>query len=590
MPSLRGRKQRAKSKLSMKDALADIGNAHIDIKPKKSWSLRDFIWEYPLYISSAFVKLIPLSYIVLFVGVAVLMLFVLQSKSFVTVVRGSGEKETFREGAVGAFSSFNPLFSTNNYVDRSIQSLVFEKFVDIDKDGNPIPSIAVSWKISSDNLRYEFTIADDKVWHDGTSLTVDDVLFTFKTAIELADDYDTIGTSIREIKIEKVDERTVAFILPEVNPVFFYAISVYIVPEARFRNVELNQILFNAFTKYPMGSGKYEVVRTDDNAVYLKDNVHDGYEPAIKNLVFKVYPDVKSLEMAFRVGSLDAIGGWDNELFTFVNEYKGLNEYEKADEYRRRLVFFNIRKDSLKEKAMRQALTYLFDKDTLLKEFGAKVLPIGGPIPKDSWAYNSSIDYYSYNFEKATELLKGLGYVKNDESGYFESSTGEILSFTLSYFDSLTNERLIPLIVENYKRNGIVLKVEKLNYVQLTQEIIATRDFELLLYEIETTIDPDQYNLWHSLKGNYPDWNLSGYSYERVDILLEDGRKTLDQSVRKQKYNLFQKYLMADCPAMFIYSPVFTYYVKDGWSGIDMSDISYSYERFSNIEQWKYIK
>ena len=93
MPSLKGKKQRAKSKLSMKDALADIGNVHVDMRSKKSWSLRDFIWEYPLYVSSAFVKLIPLSYIVLFVGVAVLMLFILQSKSFVRVVRGSGEKD-----------------------------------------------------------------------------------------------------------------------------------------------------------------------------------------------------------------------------------------------------------------------------------------------------------------------------------------------------------------------------------------------------------------------------------------------------------------------------------------------------------------
>ena len=42
MPSLKGKKQRAKSKLSMKDALADIGNVHVDMRSKKSWSLRDF--------------------------------------------------------------------------------------------------------------------------------------------------------------------------------------------------------------------------------------------------------------------------------------------------------------------------------------------------------------------------------------------------------------------------------------------------------------------------------------------------------------------------------------------------------------------
>lgn len=588
MPSLKGRKQRAKSKLSMKDALVDMGGARVDVRRKKSWSLREFIWEYPLRVSTIFVKLIPLSYIILFAIIAVLMLFVLQSSSFVTAVRGSAYKDTFREGVVGAFSSFNPIFSTNNYVDRSIHSLVFDKFVNIDKDGKPTPSIAVDWNVSKDNLRYEFTITKEKFWHDGTPLTVDDVLFTFNTAIKLASDYDTVGASIKEVKIEKLDDYRLAFILKEVNPVFFYAISVYIVPESRFRGVELNQIPFNSFTKYPIGTGKYEVVRTDDNAVFLSDSKHDSYYPDIKDIVFKVYPDIKSLEMAFRVGSLDAIGGWDKGLFDFVNEYKGLNIYEKSDDYRRRLIFFNIRKDSLKAKEMRRALSYLLDKESVLNGFGANVLPINGPIPKDSWAYNKDIEYYSYNPEKATGLLKGLGYVKNSDSGFFETSNGEILSFTLSYFDSLSNDRLIPLIVENYKRNGVIIKAEKLNYVQLTQEIIATRDFELLLYEVETTVDPDQYNLWHSLKGNYPDWNLSGYSYERVDILLEDGRKTLNSSVRKQKYNLFQKYLIADCPAIFFYSPVFTYYVKDEWSGLDMGDINYSYERFRNIDKWQY--
>ena len=90
------------------------------------------------------------------------------------------------------------------------------------------------------------------------------------------------------------------------------------------------------------------------------------------------------------------------------------------------------------------------------------------------------------------------------------------------------------------KEEGVVLKLEKLNYNQITQEIIATRDFEVLLYEVETTIDPDQYNLWHSLKSNYPDLNISGYSYERVDILLEDARKTKDRTLRKRSMIRFR--------------------------------------------------
>jgi peptide/nickel transport system substrate-binding protein len=137
------------------------------------------------------------------------------------------------------------------------------------------------------------------------------------------------------------------------------------------------------------------------------------------------------------------------------------------------------------------------------------------------------------------------------------------------------------------KEEGIILKTEKLTYNQITQEIIATRDFDILLYEIETTIDPDQYNLWHSLKSSHPDLNISGYSYERVDILLEDARKSLDRSTRKEKYDLFQRYLMADAPAVFLYNPTFFYFVKDSVEGIDLSNINFSYQRFHNIQDWK---
>ncbi|HNW33027.1 MAG TPA: hypothetical protein PLN39_01355, partial [Candidatus Dojkabacteria bacterium] len=149
-----------------------------------------------------------------------------------------------------------------------------------------------------------------------------------------------------------------------------------------------------------------------------------------------------------------------------------------------------------------------------------------------------------------------------------------------------SNNRLVKLIVDYYKKEGIFIKLEELDYERITQELIATRNFELLLYEIETSVDPDQYNLWHSLKINYPDLNLSGYEYDRVDILLEEGRQSLDRAVRKQKYLQFQKYLVADSPAIFLYNPLFEYYVRENLEGIDFSNISHSYERFHNIEDW----
>lgn len=584
-------KKESTENISMKEALTDVQKGKVKKGGgKKKIDIRDFWWRYPSFVFKLFKKSIPFSYIILFLAVGVAFASLLQSDVVARILEDSKAKETFTEGSVGAISTFNPLFVSVNYVDKAVQELVFDRFIYINSEDEPTPGVAKEWKSSEDNLSYEFKIRDDIYWHDGTKLTVDDVLFTFNTAKILAQDYgfDSVGISLVGVEIEKKGENTLLFTLDEPNPTFFEAISLFIVPKSRLADERIDELPFNMFARYPLGSGRYKVTRTEQNAVYLTQNEYDDYESDIKNIVFKVFPDQKSLEMSFRIGALDAVGGWDYELLSFTQEYNNLQEFKKVENYRTKLMFFNTRKEAFEGKDVRIGLSYIIDREKLMEKSN-----IGGSVRRtlfseDSWVYNSNIEYYSYDPEKAAEYFKSLGFEKNEDSGYFESEGEKILSFTLSYFDSVTNERLVTILREMLKEEGIILKSEKLSYNQITQEIIATRDFDILLYEIETTIDPDQYNLWHSLKSSYPDLNISGYSYERVDILLEDARKLLDRETRKQKYDLFQKYLMADAPVVFLYNPTFFYFVKDSVEGVDLSNISFSYQRFDDIQNWKF--
>lgn len=573
----------------MRSVLEDIGVDIEEVQEKRErLSLRDVVWNYPLYFSKLFKLFVPFSYIVVFLICGVLLSLFLQSEIFAKLFDNEGKKNIYTEGSVGAISSFNPLFLSNNYVDKAVEELVFERFVNIDKKGNPLPEIAVKWNVSNDRLTYDFEIASDIYWQTGEKLTVDDVIYTFETAISLHKDYgyDSVGAALSGLKIERTGEYSLKFVLSEVTPSFWEAISISIVPKMRLEAVDLEQMPFDMFAKYPIGSGKYKVTRTEQNAVFLQDNEYDKYFPTIKEIVLKIYPDKESLETAFRIGALDGLGGWDQELFTFLGEYSNVTKYVKREDFRVKNIFFNMRKEFLKRKELREAVTHLLDKEKLLAESGVGGYSLQGPYSENSWAFTEKYPAYKYDPAKAASLLKLVGYVKNPESGYYESKNQEILTLTLSYFESSTNERLVSLLVDLFEKEGIILKTEKLNYNQITQEIIATRDFELLLYEVEVTVDPDQYNLWHSLKSNYPDLNLSGYAYERVDILLEDGRKSFKQELRKEKYELFQKYLLADAPAIFLYNPSFVYFVKSDMVGLDIENIKYSYERFHNIHQW----
>jgi peptide/nickel transport system substrate-binding protein len=148
------------------------------------------------------------------------------------------------------------------------------------------------------------------------------------------------------------------------------------------------------------------------------------------------------------------------------------------------------------------------------------------------------------------------------------------------------NNRLVDAIIKAMDNEGIVIKPNNQSFNEISQQTIVTRDFEILLYEIETLVDPDQYNLWHSSKVNDPFLNLSGYQYERVDILLEDARKTTNEATRKTKYFQFQKYIMADAPVVFLYHPSYLFYFDSKLTGIDMTNINFSYDRYWNIEDW----
>ena len=557
-------------------------------KDTKSHSIRDFFWNYPDNISK-FIKLTtPLSTIILFSLIGLGLFTFLRSSILAQRITPKGNNY-YVEGRVGAISTFNPLFSNQNDIDKAIQELVFEKFIYIDSKENILPGIATQWSVSDDGKIYTFDISLDHIWSDGEVLTIDDVLFTFETAIALSVDqgYDTVASGLVDVDIEVVDKDTIKFTLPQTNAIFPELVSIYIVPEHILENISLRNMPFDIFSRNPIGSGPYKIYRSEPNIVYLQSSEYFKYESQISNLVFRVYSDISSLESAFRNGLLDAVVVSDNDSASFVNEYSSYNSNRLDLPYRERLLFFNLRKEKFQSESLRKGINYLINKEKLLEESGISGDILHGPIYEGSWAYSSSVDYPKYNQEKALKVLKDAGYTKNESNGYFETEDGKLLTFTISYLNNENNQRLLDTLSSLLADEGIIVNLEPLTYSQLTQEILATRNFEVLMYEIELTVDPDQYNLWHSLQKEYPNLNLSGYEYSRVDILLEEGRRNIDRKERKEDYGLFQKYLIQEMPVVFLYRPSYLYVVRDNISGIDIENIVRLEDVYRNIYEWE---
>jgi peptide/nickel transport system substrate-binding protein len=570
------------------DAVAPRSNGKKKIREKGETPIRDFFWNYPDALGKLVKLTSPLSTILLFALIGFGLFSFLRSDTFAERV-SSRETNYYVEGRVGAISTFNPLFSNQNDVDKAIQELVFEKFVYIDANGEILPGIAKSWKVTNDGKIYEFDIALDHIWSDGEPLTIDDVYFTFDTAIKLYSDqgYDTVASGLVEVDIKVVDDDTIKFTLPETNAIFPELASVYIVPEHILGEVSLQEMPFDRFSRNPVGSGPYRIYRSEPNIVYLQSSEHFKPEAEISNIIVRIYSEMEKLESAFRNGLLDAALLPNNNDSDFIQEYSSYQSHVLNLPYRQRMLFFNLRKEKFQSEVLRRGISLLIDKEKLLEESGVDGEITHGPIYEKNWAYSSIPDYASYNPEEAAEVLDDAGYVKNEDNGYFEDKDSKLLTFTVTYLKNSANDDLLEALKAILDKEGIIVNLEPLNYSQLTQEILATRNFELLMYEIEVTVDPDQYNLWHSLQKEYPNLNLSGYEFSRIDILLEEGRRETNKKERQEDYELFQKYLIQDMPAIFLYRPSYIYVVRDSVTGITYENIVRLEDIYRDVYTWQ---
>lgn len=553
---------------------------------RKKKSVRDYLWEYPLYIIRAVINTAPLSYIVIFLSILGYLFTFAVAVQFVSRFR-SVRGNTFVEGTVGNVTTLNPIYNPQSQLDNDVRELLFERFIEIAPDGSPQANIAKGWEMSADELEYRFEIDNGWYWHDGVPVTARDVVFTIETAVTLSEKFsqDTVGLRFSDITIGE-DKGDVTLRLLEANATIFESLALYVLPEHLLSEVPLQKFDSAFFNEFPIGSGPYKFVRSNDTGIVLEAFDMHPDPVQIANFEFRLFSSEEELEVAFRNNELDALSGAvDTE---YVKEYGAKFKIMTADiERRKKLLFLNNREGVLENVSMRRGLSMLIDKDAALARAELLGSPTYSPFMESSWAYvTEDVDFLTYDSAAATNEFLDAGYLKDQKSGYYQSEDGKLLTLKLTYLGNEKNQRLAEALKTLYDMEGVVLNLDPQEYSKLTRETLANRDFDILLYEIELTADPDQYDLWHSLKVAYPNLNISGYEFSRVDILLEKGRRSTDQEERLENYSLLHRFLVSDAPVIFLYEPSYSYIVSERVSNVSLADIQLPSDRFKSVSDW----
>ncbi|MBI3626958.1 hypothetical protein HY224_02850, partial [Candidatus Uhrbacteria bacterium] len=101
--------------------------------------------------------------------------------------------------------------------------------------------------------------------------------------------------------------------------------------------------------------------------------------------------------------------------------------------------------------------------------------------------------------------------------------------------------------------------------------------------------DPDPFPFWHSSQVDDPGLNLSLFQDKDVDRLLVEARQSSDLATREADYRKFQDIMAKQLPAIFLYSPTYTYALDRRIKGFSLDQINTPADRFNNLSEW-YLK
>ncbi len=443
------------------------------------------------------------------------------------------------EGVKAPLYSFHPIMLNVTQTDKDVKYLLYRKLVEVSPEGQIVPDLARAWALSDNKKELTVYLKRDSKWHNGDFITADDVVFTFEFIKKYYPESST-GKFLQEVTIEKVDDTTVRFVLKNPTPNIWEYLDVPIMSVQRYSQFTADQLLYDGFLYTPQTNGRYTLADLTTSYVVLqkpKDFKNSTGFSEIK-LVFsedntwealigkKIYSLAGiSFEEAERLSSVEGI-----KITPFVKLYNIIG------------IFINSKSKNplIQHRGFRYFLYQAFDRETLASRFLAK--PAYSVYPDISNYYHEElVKRFLATKIKLEEVLKEVPLTKNQDCE--EIKKNECFIITVTYPNVSPYPYIYSLLQEKLKPYNIVVKARPVSVQRLHSEVLPLRDYEILLLELMTNVDPDQYSLWHSSQKDYPGLNITQLESRRLDRVLLRGRLVTSPSERVKEYLRMQELL-----------------------------------------------
>lgn len=495
------------------------------------------------------------------------------------------------EGIVGQPMHINPIISSSNNADDDLSQIIFSSLFKYDAQGSLIQDLTESYSISEDKTEYVINLRKDVSWHDGEKLTAEDVLFTINLLSDPA--YKSpLRSNWQGIETNLADDYTLNFKIKTPYVGFLNNLTFGILPKHIWESIGPDKFSLTDLNLEPIGSGpfKYNSFQKDSKGNILSYKLvanpnYFGGKPYISKISFNFYPNDDTIISAYNTKE---IMGISNISPSKINEIKlqQSTDLHKFNIPRYFAVFFNQTKSvALANDEVRKALAYATDRQEIINAvLGGNGNAVYFPILSNMIGYDENIDKMEFNIAKANDILDEKNWKKNEDG--FREKDNVKLEINLATTDWTELSKTAEILKAEWGKIGVKVNISNLSISDIQQNYIRPREYDALLFGQVLGADPDPYSFWHSSQKRDPGLNLSLFGDSETDKLIENGRIEFDANKRAEIYNDFQRKLLSEIPAIFLYSPDYIYPVNNKVRGLDIKNLILPSERFSNIEKW----
>ena len=413
------------------------------------------------------------------------------------------------------------------------------------------PALATHWQVSPDRLTYRFRLNPNARFSDGTPVTADDVVASWRLATDKGLQDPALTAIFLNFEAPKAESKYIVSVKAKTETwhnLLYFSASMFIYPAHVLKGVDGAAYIRDYNYKMLPGTGPY-IVREQDinkgNSIKITRRQDYWAEKDRRNIGLNNFDEIlysvvrdRNLEFErFKRGDQDVYAVnraqmWVQEL-DYPNIKRGLNQKRKIfnnDPQGIQGVAINTRREPFTDVRVRKALRHLFNRELMIEK-----LAFGEYVPMDSIYANSvyenkNNEKIAFDPQRGLQLLAEAGWKDRDSNGRLVKN-GRPLNLSIVYSDQ-SSERFFTVFQEDLRKVGIALNLRLVTWETLVK-LLDDRAFDMAMIAYTGLPFPNPYNSFHSSLADQKNTNnITGFKNKRADEIMEVYNKEFDLQKR----------------------------------------------------------